>query len=102
MNALAIPTTPQAPAGARTVDRLRQLVQDALLPVELTIRDDSAAHIGHAGANTGKGHYHMRIVAKQFAGLSVIAQHRLVYKIVLPLFDTEVHALSLDTFAPNV
>jgi BolA protein len=96
--------TAQAPAGTQagtqTVDRLRRLVQDALLPVELTIRDDSAAHVGHTGA-TGKGHYHMRVVAKQFAGLSVIAQHRLVYRAVAPLFETELHALSLDTFAPN-
>jgi BolA protein len=89
------------PTGTLTVDRLRQLVQDALLPLELTIRDDSGAHAGHAGASAGKGHYHMRVVAKQFAGLSVIARHRLVYQAVAPLFETEVHALSLDTFAPN-
>ncbi len=86
---------------APTVDRLRQLVQDALRPVELAIRDDSAAHAGHAGASTGKGHYHIRVAAKQFAGLSVLAQHRLVYQAVAPLFETEVHALSLDTFAPS-
>ena len=83
-----------------TVDRLRQLVQDALLPVQLTIRDDSAAHAGHVGA-AGGGHYYMRVVANQFAGLPVIARHRLVYQAVAPLLQSEVHALSLDTVAPT-
>jgi len=87
-------------SGQQTVDRLRRLVQDALRPEELTIRDDSAAHAGHAGAGGG-GHYHLRVVANQFAGLPVIARHRLVYQAVAPLLQTEVHALSLDTVAPQ-
>jgi BolA family transcriptional regulator, general stress-responsive regulator len=87
-------------SGQQTVDRLRALVQDALRPVELTIRDDSEAHAGHVGATAG-GHYYMRVVANQFAGLPVIARHRLVFQAVAALMQTEVHALSLETIEPN-
>ena len=42
----------------------------ALDPITLDIRDDSHLHAGHAGAQGGAGHYHVRIVAARFAGLS--------------------------------
>jgi BolA protein len=32
------------------------------------VRDDSAAHAGHAGAASGGGHYDVLIVSERFAG----------------------------------
>jgi BolA protein len=87
-------------AHMATVDRLRQLVQDALLPQELDIRDDSAAHAGHTSAG-GRGHYRMRIVASRFSGMKPIERHRLVHGVLGTLFETEVHALTLETLAPD-
>jgi BolA family transcriptional regulator, general stress-responsive regulator len=88
------------PGQAATVDRLRQLVQDALLPQELVIRDDSAAHAGHTSAG-GKGHYRMRIVASRFSGMPAIERHRLVHRVLGALFENDIHALALETLAPE-
>jgi BolA protein len=86
--------------GQATVDRLRQLVQDALLPQELAIRDDSAAHAGHSSAGGG-GHYRMRIVASRFSGMKTIERHRLVYRVLNSMMKSEVHALALETLTPE-
>jgi BolA family transcriptional regulator, general stress-responsive regulator len=87
--------------SAATVERLRQLVQDALLPVTLEVHDDSAAHRGHAGARDGKGHYRVRVVSARFAGLRPVARHRLVNQLVGELFKSEVHALQIEALAPE-
>jgi BolA protein len=87
--------------SAATVERLRQLVQDALLPTALEVDDDSAAHAGHAGARDGKGHYRIRIVSARFAGLRALERHRLVNQLVGELFNTEVHALAIEALAPE-
>jgi BolA protein len=90
----------QTVADDAIVARLRELVQDALRPQELVIRDDSAAHAGHATSG-GKGHYRMHIVSDRFAGLSRIERHRLVHDIVRSVFDAHIHALALRTLAPD-
>jgi len=72
----------------------------ALEPTTLDIRDDSHLHAGHAGAQGGAGHYHVRIVAARFAGLSPVARHRLVYDLLQDLIPHPIHALALDAQAP--
>jgi BolA family transcriptional regulator, general stress-responsive regulator len=71
----------------------------ALAPVELAVRDDSAAHAGHAG-HGGAGHFSVRIVATRFAGLSRLARHRLVFDALAPLMGPEIHALSIEAESP--
>jgi len=87
--------------SAATVERLRQLVQDALEPVVLEVHDDSAAHAGHAGARDGKGHYRLRIVSARFTGLRALARHRLVNQSVAELLESEIHALAIEALAPE-
>jgi BolA protein len=87
--------------SAVTVERLRQLVQDALLPETLELYDDSAAHSGHAGAREGKGHYRMRIVASCFVGMRALDRHRLVNQAVGSLFEAEIHALAIEALTPE-
>lgn len=72
----------------------------ALEPTTLDIRDDSHLHAGHAGAQGGAGHYHVRIIATRFAGLSPLARHRLVYDLVRDLIPYPIHALTLDAQPP--
>lgn len=51
---------------------------------------------------TGGGdHFRARVVAPQFAGLSRIAQHRLVYDVFGPEIGGPIHALSLTTQTPE-
>ena len=80
-------------------DLLRIALEQALQPTALEIRDDSAAHAGHAGARDG-GHFHVRIASARFAGLGPVARHRLVYDAAGALMQTHIHALSIDARLP--
>ena len=82
------------------IEQLRDRLQQALQPTELTIEDESAAHVGHAGAREG-GHYAVRVVSAQFAGLAALARHRLVYSAAGDLLHNGIHALRIDAVAPT-
>ena len=73
----------------------------ALEPTELEIRDDSAQHVGHAGAAAGGGHFSVTIVSEHFHGLSRIARHRAVLERVGDLIPHPVHALAIRAYAPG-
>jgi BolA protein len=82
-----------------TADRLHQVLQAALVPAELAVRDDSHLHAGHAGAREGR-HFSVRVVSAAFEGLSRVARHRLVYDAVRPLIAEGIHALAIDARTP--
>lgn len=83
------------------VERMRELLQQALGPLELHIVDDSRHHVGHAGAAGGAGHYTVHIVAEAFRGKRTIACHQLVYAALAELMGPEIHALSIQARAPE-
>lgn len=79
---------------AERVERLRAALQ-SLQPSLLEIRDDSARHIGHAGAREG-GHFHVTIASSAFNGLTQVQRHRMVYAAAAELMGRDIHALSID------
>jgi BolA family transcriptional regulator, general stress-responsive regulator len=79
--------------------QLRDLLQQSLAPVQLQIRDDSAAHAGHAGAREG-AHFAVTIVAEGFAGRPMLARHRMVYEAAAPLLAKGIHALQISALTP--
>ena len=81
------------------IAELRRRLQ-TLEPLELEIRDDSAAHAGHAGA-AGGGHYCVRLVSPRFAGLSRVQRHRLVFVAAGDLMQKGIHALAVTALAPG-
>ena len=81
------------------IAELRRRLQ-TLEPLELEIRDDSAAHAGHAGA-AGGGHYRVRLVSPRFAGLSRVPRHRLVFAAAGDLMHKGIHALAVTALAPG-
>jgi len=83
------------------IDKMRAKLSVALEPLALDIRDDSAKHIGHAGAQGGAGHYTVSITAAAFSGLGRLQRHRLVYDAIAELMPLEVHALSIKATAPE-
>jgi BolA protein len=85
---------------AERVEKIRQALTARLAPVELVIRDDSAAHAGHAGAREG-GHFSVVVVSEQFAGRSRMQRHQLVYAAVADLMRTDIHALSIQARTPQ-
>lgn len=86
-----------------TADRaalIRERLTAELKPSSLEIEDESHLHAGHAGARDGRGHFRVTIVSEQFAGLSPIKRHRLVFAAVGDLMDTDIHALAIDARPP--
>lgn len=87
-------------AGQR-VKRIRTCLVGALDPSEIQITDDSAAHAGHAGAATGRGHFSVTLRAAAFAGKSSIERHRMIYAALGSLMQTDIHALAIRALAPD-
>jgi BolA protein len=73
----------------------------ALDPELLELHDESAEHIGHAGARDGGGHYRLLIVADRFRGLTSVARHRLVYQALADLMQRRIHALAITAYTPE-
>lgn len=82
------------------VERIVECLQ-ALEPDHLEVTDDSHRHAGHAGAADGRGHFTVRVMSKQFAGLNTLRRHRLVYEAVGDMMITDIHALSIEALAPG-
>ncbi|WAH66342.1 BolA family protein [Xanthomonas hortorum] len=83
------------------VERIRAALQSALSPSELEVVDDSHRHAGHAGARDGRGHFNVRVVSAAFVGKAPLARHRAVYAAVGEMMQTDIHALSIEAFAPG-
>jgi BolA protein len=83
-----------------TVLEIKQCLS-ALDPEHVEIIDDSAKHVGHAGAREGGGHYAVTVVSARFAGKSRLERHRMVYELLAPLMKRRIHALALHTLTPG-
>ena len=80
-------------------NRIREKLLDAFAPVQLTIRNESHKHAGHAGAKglaqTGETHFDIMIVSEQFKGRSRVDRHRMVNTVLAEELAGPVHALSV-------
>ena len=83
-----------------TISEMRDRLA-VLAPLELTIDDESALHVGHAGAAGGGGHYRMTLISAAFAGQPRVARHRLVYDALADLMQRKIHALAMTLLAPD-
>lgn len=83
------------------IARMRELLTAELAPAELDIVDESHKHAGHEGARDGRGHFRVRIVAAAFAGQSPVKRHQRVYTALGEMMRTDIHALALETRAPD-
>jgi BolA protein len=83
------------------VERIRERITAALLPVSLEVDDDSHRHAGHAGARGGQGHFSVTVVSAAFAGKLPLARHRLVYAALGDMMTTDIHALAITARAPD-
>lgn len=88
-------------ANTARLERLYALINEALEPSHLEVLDESHLHAGHAGAETGKGHFAVKISAEAFAGKSLVACHRLVYAAIGDMMEDDVHALRIELITPT-
>ncbi len=83
-----------------TAAEIESALRQALAPTRLQVRDDSAAHAGHAGAREG-GHFSVLVASERFRGLGPLARHRLVYDALGSLAARRIHALAIDARTPE-
>jgi BolA protein len=89
-----------APTSDRA-ERIRSTLQQALHTASVELIDDSHLHAGHAGARDGRGHFRVRVVSADFAGLRTLQRHQLVYRSLGALMQTDIHALSIEALTPD-
>lgn len=78
-------------------EQIETRLRKALSPRELSVRDDSESHRGHAGYQEGgESHFHVVIRSDAFADKSRIARHRMVHAALGPDLVSQIHALSMD------
>jgi len=92
--------SPTPELTAKRIAIMQRLLKEALQPDLLEIIDESHHHAGHAGAQDGRGHFRLNIVSAEFAGLSALQRHRLIYAALGDLMQTDIHALSIEASAP--
>ena len=86
---------------AQRVALIRQKLEAAFAPTELSVQDDGHKHIGHAGAKTGLGHFNVSLRSSEFTGHSMLERHRMVYASLGDLMQTDIHALSIRALTPD-
>ncbi len=85
-----------------TRDRIYAALQEAFLPQELVVIDESDLHIGHAGHNgEGNSHFDVRIVSSAFHGMHRLERHRKIYHALDAFLKSGVHALKIKAFSPD-
>ena len=84
-----------------TVQRIERTLRDVLDASEVRVEDESAHHVGHAGAAAGGGHYRVTVVSPRFEGKTQVQRHRLVYAALGDAMGSTIHALALTTRTPS-
>ena len=82
------------------IEEITKRLKSSLTPSDLAVIDESHLHAGHAGAQTGKGHFAVTISSSQFDGLLPLKRHRLVYQALGDLMDTDIHAIRIKVTSP--
>ena len=72
-------------------EKLEAILRSGFPNAEITVKD----LVGD------QDHYKATIIASEFEEKNRIQQHQMVYKALGDLMQTELHALTLDTKAPN-
>lgn len=77
----------------KRIKLIRESLEE-LSPSYVDIEDEGHLHIGHAGAKSG-GHFKLNIVSESFKDKTTIERHRIIYKCLGDLMNTEIHAISI-------
>ncbi|TAE33077.1 MAG: BolA family transcriptional regulator [Alphaproteobacteria bacterium] len=76
---------------------IRDILEEALRPAQLTVRDDSHRHAGHAEAGSAQEtHFFVHIQgSEELKGLSRVQQQKRVYQLLDALMPHPIHALAM-------
>lgn len=87
--------------SASRVKAIEEKLTSAFEPLELLVKDQSQLHVGHAGAEDGRGHFDVTIVAAAFEGANPLKRHRMIYDALDDLLKTDIHALRIKALTPQ-
>lgn len=83
-------------------ERIESLLRARFAPSRIEVHDDSARHIGHAGARPeGETHYSVLLISAAFRGQSRLQRARAVHAALAEELGAGLHALSLALHAPG-
>jgi BolA protein len=88
-------------AGEERRNRIEAKLVSGLETTHIEVVDESHLHAGHAGAQSGAGHFRAVIVSERFEGLSRIKAQQLVFATLGDEMGEEIHAFSMKTFTPD-
>jgi BolA protein len=83
------------------IERIRSQLESAFTAARVSVIDDSARHVGHAGAREGAGHFQVRIESEAFSGRSRLQRHRMVYEVLADMMPGDIHALNIEAISPD-
>jgi BolA family transcriptional regulator, general stress-responsive regulator len=86
-------------AHEETVQKINELLKAKFSPARLEVINESHLHAKHKEAkkHPKAGHFRIIIESSDFAGKSLIQQHRMVYECLAELMNISIHALALET-----
>lgn len=79
------------------INLVRSLLEKQFSPTILEIKDESAAHAGHAGAQGGMKHLALTISSDALDKMPKLLSHRAIYGALGDLMHTHIHALRIKT-----
>jgi len=77
------------------ITKMCNQLEAALQPTVLEIVDESHKHVGHPGAQDGRGHFAVHIHSPLFHNRTRVQCHRLIYQALAELMQTDIHALRI-------
>ncbi|OLQ91520.1 transcriptional regulator BolA [Vibrio panuliri] len=79
-------------------DTIKSKLNQQLTPVHLDVINESFMHNVAPGSES---HFKVIVVSEQFAGLRLIARHRLVNQTLAEELANHIHALAIHTYTPD-
>lgn len=83
-------------SGDEKVELITARINEAFKPEKLTVIDESASHVGHAGYQGGGRHFAVEIECEALAALPRVAAHRKVYALFDDMIPDSIHALRIS------
>ncbi len=71
---------------------------EGLKPQHLEVVNESGSHNVPPGSES---HFKVVLVCEAFEGMSLVSQHRMVYRLLSDELENKVHALALHTYSPS-
>ncbi len=82
-------------------DKIKQILVADFSPKSIEVVDQSRRHVGHAGAQSGGGHFDLTIVTERFKNQNQVVRHRMIYSSLNDMMPAEIHALSIKALTPD-